>query len=74
MTYKGILPGMGVSGVLIQEVVVRLLHVCIAVAENEARASVVDVAVCILDECPDVSADLARDLQVKMVASSRDPQ
>lgn len=74
MAYKGILPGMGVSGVLVQEVVVRLLHVCIAVAENEARASVVDVAVCVLDECPYVSADLASDLQVKIVASSRDPQ
>ena len=45
MAYQGILPGVGVAGVLVEEVVVRLLEVVVVVLEDDAWVTIVHVAV-----------------------------
>jgi len=37
---------MGVTGVLVQEVVVRLLEIVVAISKHEAGASVIQVTIC----------------------------
>lgn len=46
MAYQGVLPRMGVMGVLVQEVVVRLLEIVVAISKHEAGASVIQVTIC----------------------------
>lgn len=74
-SHKSILPGMGVSRVLVEEVVVRLFKIGIAVPENDAWTSIVDVAICILGKCHGIQGDTGRAaLQVNVVGSSKLPQ
>jgi hypothetical protein len=50
ISYQDVLPGLRVSGILVQEEVVRWLGGHVAVAEDETWTAIVDVAVCLSGE------------------------